>query len=651
MICDGRSGDGCHLITDSTWRVFRDPGYEFIPHSSRQVGGGYIAGATERLDGRTHARGWHSPEFDDSDWTAVQRIGKGQRTGLNTWHGTPWYLQPRPIPLMQEQQEPVGAAVSVSGMASFGEFKAVDCPANSHIEILLDHGSLTMGVPQLTVSGGRGARIKILYQEALFNPDGSKGNRDVWQGKEMKGYYDVFIPDGGENRDFEPLWLRVFRYVKLVIDTGDEPLVIHDMHNRFTAYPFEQRGGFTADRDTLNQIWTASWRTARLCALETYMDCPYYEQLQYIGDTRIQALISYTLTGDSRLARHALNQFYHSMQPMGLTQSSHPSAGVQIIPPFSLLLIQMTHDYFMYVDDFDFVESRLPQMRFILSWFTDKLNDTGLLGPLPFWNHIDGGVKEFKAGSPPGVLEGNSAHISLLFAQTLDLAAELFQYFGHDCEPLQYRELSRRIKGAVRETCYDESRQLFAETPNKTLYTKHTNSLAILAQAVPDSLQATIADALIHDPDLAETTLYFDFYVFQALKQAGRGGEMLNLLGKWKRCLDNGMTTFPEHGVEGRSDCHAWSAHPLFDFLNITCGIAPASPGFKRVVIQPQPGDLETIEGRCVHPLGVISVHYKKTDPDTYTAEITLPVSLSGRFIYKEQIYPLESGNNKLLLE
>ncbi|WP_372490084.1 hypothetical protein [Chitinophaga sedimenti] len=30
------------------------------------------------------------------------------------------------------------------------------------------------------------------------------------------------------------------------------------------------------------------WRTSRLCAYETYMDCPYYEQLQYIGDTRIR---------------------------------------------------------------------------------------------------------------------------------------------------------------------------------------------------------------------------------------------------------------------------------------------------------------------------------------------------------------------------
>ena len=47
----------------------------------------------------------------------------------------------------------------------------------------------------------------------------------------------------------------------------------------------------TADPE-INRMFEVGWRTARLCAMETYMDCPYYEQLQYIGDARIQAMIS-----------------------------------------------------------------------------------------------------------------------------------------------------------------------------------------------------------------------------------------------------------------------------------------------------------------------------------------------------------------------
>ena len=67
------------------------------------------------------------------------------------------------------------------------------------------------------------------------------------------------------------------------------------------------------------------WRTARLCAVETYMDCPYYEQLQYIGDTRIQALVSLFNSGDDRLAKNAIDQLDQSRLPDGVTLSRYPS--------------------------------------------------------------------------------------------------------------------------------------------------------------------------------------------------------------------------------------------------------------------------------------------------------------------------------------
>ncbi len=50
----------------------------------------------------------------------------------------------------------------------------------------------------------------------------------------------------------------------------------------------------------LNQIWDIGWKTALLDAHETYMDTAYWEQLQYIGDTRIQMLVSYDGAGSSR---------------------------------------------------------------------------------------------------------------------------------------------------------------------------------------------------------------------------------------------------------------------------------------------------------------------------------------------------------------
>ena len=61
------------------------------------------------------------------------------------------------------------------------------------------------------------------------------------------------------------------------------------------------------------------------------MDTPYWERLQYVGDTRLQALISYVVGGDDRLARQAIDAIDDSRVPDGITQSRYPSALPQMI--------------------------------------------------------------------------------------------------------------------------------------------------------------------------------------------------------------------------------------------------------------------------------------------------------------------------------
>ena len=99
------------------------------------------------------------------------------------------------------------------------------------------------------------------------------------------------------------------------VTTQAEPLVVEDLHGAFTAYPFQMRAQFQSDDPELAKMWEVGWRTARLCAHETYMDCPYYEQLQYGGDTRIQALISLYMTGDDRLVKNAIESLDESRTP------------------------------------------------------------------------------------------------------------------------------------------------------------------------------------------------------------------------------------------------------------------------------------------------------------------------------------------------
>ncbi|MBQ1660926.1 MAG: hypothetical protein II054_00355, partial [Treponema sp.] len=83
----------------------------------------------------------------------------------------------------------------------------------------------------------------------------------------------------------------------------------------------------------LQQMLEIGWRTARLCAWETYMDCPYYEQLQYLGDTRIQALVTLYNSKDDRLVKNFLHLADVSRSADGITKSRYPTTLPQHIQP------------------------------------------------------------------------------------------------------------------------------------------------------------------------------------------------------------------------------------------------------------------------------------------------------------------------------
>lgn len=261
FILQGDSKVEYQANTNQSWLCTKDSGYYFIPMTSEIVGGNYIAGATDSIVGAKHPWFWNKIDFDDSKWVYAIELGKGNHAGLDTWMGTPWLLKERTISSMEQNKQLIPQLLFVKGIPfNVSKYKGnlqLDIPANSNVELLFDNHVLTMGYPHLIVQNGKGSKIKIQYQEALFNANGQKENRSEWQGKEMKGYYDIFMPDGGF-RQFKTLWMRTFRYVKLTIETKEEPLNIHEFYSIFTAYPFQQKAVFITNNDTLKKIWNAA---------------------------------------------------------------------------------------------------------------------------------------------------------------------------------------------------------------------------------------------------------------------------------------------------------------------------------------------------------------------------------------------------------
>ena len=83
----------------------------------------------------------------------------------------------------------------------------------------------------------------------------------------------------------------------------------------------------------------------RVDAHETFMDSSYWEQLQYTGDTRIEMLLTYAVSGDARLARQAIDAFAESDVDGGLMQGAYPSRLSNVIATFSFAWVGMLADW------------------------------------------------------------------------------------------------------------------------------------------------------------------------------------------------------------------------------------------------------------------------------------------------------------------
>jgi alpha-L-rhamnosidase len=639
--------------TNQTWGVEQE---KAIRSLQPRIEGYYAAEPGERLDGASFDWAWDRDSSSSPAWSKAVSISQASKRGDTDAHNN-WQLVPDQLPSAEFRAISAGKIVRMSGIGGPTGFpeKQLDIPAHASVSVLLDHSELNTAFPALRVRGGAGALVRLTYAEALVDDKGEKGNRNQIQGKHIEGVSDEFLPGGCDDCEFMPLAWRTWRFLELRVETADQPLQLEKLQAWFTAFPFAERAQFQSEDQWLGQIWDVGWRTARLDAHDTYMDTPYWERLQYIGDTRIQALISYTVAGDDRLARQAIQGFNDSRIPDGLTQSRYPSSLVQMIPTFSLLWIGMVHDFWMYRADPDFVRAQVPGTRTVLDWFIKRQRPDGLLGKIPWWPFLDWS-KDFTFGMPPQDENGGSSALTLQFIEALRYAAELEKAYGDPTLADNYAARANRAAQAVWKLCWNQQYGLLADTSAQRHFSQHANILGVWLDVVPRNFAGNVMSRILSSTDagffaqgpvpaMTSATYYFRFYLARALEHAGMGDEYLHLLGPWKNMLSLGLSTWAESPEPTRSDSHAWSAHPNYDLLTIVGGIHPNSPGFKSVLIEPHLGDLRQVSAAMPTSQGRVEVEFKRTVSGV-KATINLPPGVSGELVWKGQTHELQESSS-----
>ncbi len=667
-------GEWQDLLSTGTaaWQTKKLTGYQFATPSRT-----YWRGARMALDGNQFP--WRFENGEGDGWTTA--VHGGQAVGRvvdYTWHNI-HRLQPATLPSMLDKEIRTGSVRHISDELDapihtdthlpdeqsawqtlltgerlgigIPEPQPISIPPRTRRRILFDLEDYYCLYPELHVSGGAGSRIQLHSAESLYvNPaTNEKGHRDEIKDKQFVGVGDIFLPDGGDNRLFEPLWWQAGRYWELVIETAESPLTIHHLLLRETRYPLEMESEFGSNDGRLQALMPMLQRSMQMCSHETYHDTPYYEELMYVGDTRLEMLIAYTMSRDDRLSRKAIRMYDSSRTSSGLIQSRYPCWETQVIPPFAFYWVMMLRDYAYWRDDPAFVRRYLPGMRATLEAFQRFMDDDGLLSAPEGWNFMDW-HPSWAAGIPPQALDGRNGMFNWLAVYTLTLAADLETRLGEPELSQLWQRRAKTLAENVIAAFWDESLGLLAEDEAKRIFTEHSQVLALLSGLLDDERRTQVAYGLLNNPNLLHTTYYFSHYLFEAYRLLGEPNAFLNRLQAWHMLPECGLKTTIEQPEPTRSDCHAWAAHPLLHYFTTILGIRPGSIGFRTVEIRPQLGSLTQAKGKLIHPRGLIVAQFTIAN-NSCRAAITLPDGVTGNLYWGSQMFPLEEKDTVVVLD
>ena len=534
-------------------------------------------------------------------------------------------------------------------------------PANSSVRLLWDLKDYYCAYPELSVSGGNGSLVRWGWAESLYIGDcfdGATlangkirkgfGRRDEFAGRYFGGVSDVFVVDGRTNACFTVPWWRCGRWCQIEVKTSDEPLRIEALKIRETLYPFEQDSFFKCDAADVSDIIRLCLKGLRMCMHETYMDCPYYEQLMYAGDTRVQMLVSLATLKDDRLMRQCFRLFELSQRSDGLVSMCYPSRSSRASAVFSLFWGMMLHDYAMWRDEPEWVRSRAPAVRKLLFGIESYANEEGLIGGLPGWSFTDW-TSDWRAGvAPDGYPSGGySSIINLIYLRCLRGMSEVERFIGEPHLSARWNARAEKVANAVARHFWNEGKGLVSDTLRFDSYSEHASSLALTSGIFSDDIRKKMLCGLESDAKLTRCTVYFSHYLFDALLSGDKGKTFFEKLEPWRDFLVRDLKTPMEAPGDARSDCHGWGSHPVYHFLNGVAGVSPKAAGFRSVRVAPVPGQLRRIVARVPHPKGFVSVDLDFADGSA-KGSVVLPLGVGGTFEWKGRSSPLSGGENSI---
>lgn len=504
--------------------------------------------------------------------------------------------------------------------------------------ILVDFGKVAFGNLKLTPPKGAGGKVTIHFGEAFEKgrinrkPPGTvRYAKAEFQADGGKPFVAAPPADGRNTQQGDgktppailtsPEWGVVlpFRWVEIEGWSGElksEQIV------RQAAFPSDWDDGassFTSSDESLNRIWDLCKYSIKATSFAgVYVDGDR-ERIPYEADSYLNQLSHYCTSTDTEFARGTYDYL--------MNYATWPTE-------WAPHMVFIAHADWMRTGDSKWLDPRYEALK--KKTLLDRAGPDGLIKSNET-QRKKGDIVDWPGTERDGyVFTETNTVVNAFHIKALIDMADLADAVGKKDEAENFRNLAGAKLRVFHEQLFDAKRGIYRDGTGTDHASAHANFFPLAFGLVPQDKRDGVV-AFLRKKGMA-CSVYAAQYLMEALFDNGAADKAMELITadgdrSWKHMVNTGTTityeAWDQKYKPNQDWNHAWGAAPANLLPRFVLGVRPLVPGWSKARISPNPGYLESAEGKVPTTRGSVLVDWKKGS--TFTISLTLPEGMTAK--------------------
>ncbi|MFC1784464.1 alpha-L-rhamnosidase C-terminal domain-containing protein [Candidatus Neomarinimicrobiota bacterium] len=581
------------IITDQTWKSYNAQ-YIYNPHGTKTTNAYHYIDPYESIDTRKIPVNWMTAAFDDGDWDNAR-----------------------------ERHQ------------YYDRLMAVSKPPFEIEEITpVSIENLGNGDYNISLGGGYFGWIRLKLDYAVPGDTITiRGERDIYPWTVIDWSKWIINESSQVIDEVGYVWTD-----SLQIKGYEGSDILDEANIKFVAIrnPFnDNAGSFSSSNHLLNEIYEFCKKSMKHLNVDFYWDTPQNERLAYEGGAIIQQMTSYTMDREYALARFASEyQYYEPTWPHEYKMQS----------------VLMGWEDFLYTGNiesikqhWDILKEKKYDVESSVNFLIENVAASALDWPPPY---LDG--YNYEDEDPNNIFIDNVLNGWNYYAydHLSKMATYLDTFYpnqNYSKESVKFRTLAKSIKNSYNKTFYNKKIKRYIDGLDASHAAFHSSFFPIFFNLVEEESKSDISDYLIsRNMDCGVFGSQFYLLALYNLNQGTKALELMTSKDKnsWYHVIHelnaaNTTEAWDPSGKPDMSKSHSWGSSAGNMIQRGLMGINPIEPGFKKISIKPQIGNLKFAKIDFPTIRGTVKVKVVYND-NTYDVEINIPANTTAKvFIMK----------------